>query len=294
MHNAAYAALELDWSYACYPCADEQAFEALLAHGAKPASAFVGLNVTMPYKRSAYTSATHIEGRTARVSEAANVITFTPNAQASQLNTTACNTDGAGVVRFLAAEAQLEFLGMHVVVCGTGPTSAAIIAELAEAQAGSVTVLSRALDKARSFCDGIKARYDAELQAAGQAQPSYKLALHAAAYADYQALEGALDAATLVIDATPVGMGVGQPALIPAALLDSRHTVFDVVYGHGETACMRDARMQGARAYDGLGMLVEQAALSIEVWTAAQGIVCKAPREAMRQAASAELARRVL
>jgi shikimate dehydrogenase len=73
----------------------------------------------------------------------------------------------------------------------------------------------------------------------------------------------------LIVNATPVGMyskGDVSPwqdrlMLIQAAL------VYDLVYNPRETALIRQARMAGSRTVSGIGMLVEQAALSFEIWT---------------------------
>ena len=54
--------------------------------------------------------------------------------------------------------------------------------------------------------------------------------------------------------------------------------VYDLVYKPQETALMQAARRAGHRAANGLGMLVEQAALSLERWTGRA-----VPREAMWQ-----------
>jgi shikimate dehydrogenase len=56
-------------------------------------------------------------------------------------------------------------------------------------------------------------------------------------------------------------------------------SVYDLVYQPEETPLVSRARAAGLRAANGLGMLVEQAALSFTAWT---GQV--APVEAMRRA----------
>jgi len=43
--------------------------------------------------------------------------------------------------------------------------------------------------------------------------------------------------------------------------------LYDLVYNPTETALMNAAREAGLRVSNGLGMLVEQAALSFEIWT---------------------------
>ncbi len=70
---------------------------------------------------------------------------------------------------------------------------------------------------------------------------------------------------------------------MPAVLVDNirrDHIVFDVVYGQRPTKPLEQARAIGARAVDGLGMLVWQAALAFELWTGQA-----APLDVMRSAA---------
>ncbi len=73
----------------------------------------------------------------------------------------------------------------------------------------------------------------------------------------------------LIINATPVGM---EPALDDYPLpgkppLPGGAFVYDLIYCPAETALIRSARAQGLPAWNGLGMLVEQAALAFERWT---------------------------
>lgn len=83
----------------------------------------------------------------------------------------------------------------------------------------------------------------------------------------------------IVINATPVGLE-GDAVPVPVADLAPRAAVIDLAYRAGETAWVREARARGHRAADGLAMLVEQGALSLERWLGVE-----APREVMRRAA---------
>ena len=58
-------------------------------------------------------------------------------------------------------------------------------------------------------------------------------------------------------------MKAGDPAPFDTTLLSADQTVFDVVYGHGETALARAARAAGCRFFDGAGMLVGQAVVTV-------------------------------
>jgi shikimate dehydrogenase len=80
----------------------------------------------------------------------------------------------------------------------------------------------------------------------------------------------------LIVNTTPIGMTPHidhspWPENIP---FPARAAIYDLVYNPHQTKLVRDACAQGLPATTGLGMLVEQAALSFEIWTA-----CKPPRE---------------
>ena len=60
-------------------------------------------------------------------------------------------------------------------------------------------------------------------------------------------------------------MKAGDPAPFDTALLSAGQTVFDVVYGHGETALARAARAAGCTFLDGAGMLVGQAVVTVGI-----------------------------
>lgn len=78
-------------------------------------------------------------------------------------------------------------------------------------------------------------------------------------------MRDALAGATLVVNATPVGLhGDGFP--VPLAMLPGGCAVFDLAYRQGETPWVKAAREAGHRATDGEGMLIEQGAIAFERW----------------------------
>jgi shikimate dehydrogenase len=113
------------------------------------------------------------------------------------------------------------------------------------------------------------------------------------AYDDAEA-DAAISASRVVIDATTVGADPCAEPIVSPELLGAGQVVFDVNYGRGGSALLRAAQARGAQALDGLEMLIEQAALSIELWADEQGLRLSAPRDAMRAAALAECQRRGL
>ena len=91
-------------------------------------------------------------------------------------------------------------------------------------------------------------------------------------------VEKGLDGAGLIVNASPVGMSpnVDQSPWPEKLAFPPGAAVYDLVYNPRETLFVRQARQAGLCAATGLGMLVEQAALSFECWTG-----CMPPREVM-------------
>jgi len=85
----------------------------------------------------------------------------------------------------------------------------------------------------------------------------------------------------LIVNATPVGMYPRSvvPRLFYEIVSSGQAAFYDLVYAPYESYLVQLAKQNGQIATGGIGMLVEQAALSFEIWTGRT-----APREAMRKA----------
>jgi shikimate dehydrogenase len=97
-----------------------------------------------------------------------------------------------------------------------------------------------------------------------------------------------VEAADLIVNATPLGMGADDPLPVAKEWLQPGQVVADMVYRPSVTPLMEAAIDRGARAIGGLGMLVGQGAIAIEIWN--QGVQTTAPRDVMRTAAEAAVA----
>lgn len=266
MHNAVYEQLGLDWAYIPMPIEDEIGLRRVVA--AIRVLPFVGFNVTMPYK--------------AIVLELCDEVAMAAS-MAGAVNTVHCidgrlvgyNTDGRGMLESLSEDAGFEPEGKNIVLLGAGGAAGAALVAFTLGRAGSVTVASRNITRAEE----IVARIEPHMKTTD----TIAVALSDA--------EQAVSQADLIVNATPVGMVVGDPSPIPAAWIHPGQVVFDMVYGgNGETALISDARAAGATALDGLGMLVRQGAMAVDIWN--EDRVVPTPREAMREAAEAEIVRR--
>lgn len=234
MHNAAYRSLGLNWEYGLADCPTRADAEALLTR-----HDWLALNITMPYKPLAFEAASW-HSMESRLAEGANVLVR----RGEEL--LADNTDGKGCVSYLLRMG-VVFEDACVVVCGTGPTSLAIMHAAARANAAQVALLGRDEAKAADVLGDYRSR---------AADSDVRCAFESGSYATSADL---VEGADIILDATPLGMLPGDPAPFDVGLLSAGQTVFDVVYGHGETALLAAAREAGCSAYDGAGMLVAQA-----------------------------------
>ncbi len=218
---------------------------------------FVGLNVTAPHKLEAAELVGTLTAR-ARACGSVNTVTFNSGESLGD------STDGAG---FLAALSDVaERAPRRALVLGAGGAARAVAVALREL-AAEVTLAARDRRRAQRVAD--------ELQL-GQV----------AIGMEPEELAAASSGADLLVNATPVGAG-GTDSPLPSEVRLERSTlVFDLLYSPLVTPLQRQAAASGCRVVGGLGMLVEQAALSFEAWTS-----LPAPRESMRRAGARALRR---
>jgi shikimate dehydrogenase len=74
---------------------------------------------------------------------------------------------------------------------------------------------------------------------------------------------------SLLVNTTPLGItpNIDQSPWPENLPFPPHAAIYDLVYNPSETKLVQDARRQGLQATTGLGMLIEQAALSFEIWT---------------------------
>lgn len=251
MQGAALAELGLEgWSYEAIEVAPD-AFEARVL--AMPAEGFAGANVTVPHKGAALALADELS-ETAREIGAANTLVFTHNGEsgdADEAVVRAENTDGEGLLRSLPGSPR----GRRALVLGAGGAARAVVWALLR-EGAEVEVWNRTELRSRHLCE--------ELGGTAVAAP------------DQAAHE-------LIVNTTAVGLAGEDPfaelPLSPAAFAPEQ-TVVDMVYGGEPTALLRAAEAAGAETVDGIEILVQQGALSLEIWTGRP-----APLETMRAAA---------
>ncbi len=213
----------------------------------------IGAAVTMPHTVAV---AALLDGldREAETIRAANTIGH----RAGTL--TGWNTDRTGFAQALE-EAGYSAKGRSALVLGAGGASRACVDALRET-AGRIWVSSPDLDQARALCR------DLQVSAGGPA-PMGSLSL----------LARKVD---LVVNATPVGTD-GQGVVLPAEWITPHQFVFDLIYQPPVTPLIERARERGARAINGVSMLLFAGLRAIEIWTGRRAV--EAPMRAALQRA---------
>lgn len=205
------------------------------------AQGFKGANVTVPFKLEAFAMANRL---TERAQDAGAVNTLIFDAQ----GIIGDNTDGIGLVRDITKNIGVSFSGKRVLLIGAGGASEGVLHPILAAQPELLIITNRTLDKALNMVKRVEAR--GEL-----------LYVSVSAYA-FDDLHG--QQFDIVINATSAGLSDSQLPL-PSGIFASNALAYDMMYGR-ITPFMTFAKQQGAIVFDGLGMLIEQAAEAFFVW----------------------------
>ena len=270
MHNAALAAMGLDWVYLALPVA---AADLVTVVAALEALDCRGLNVTIPHKQAVAALAAELSPLAQRLGA---VNTLVRRSGGGWLGT---NTDVEGFLAPLREGNRpgQRALGQRAVVLGCGGSALAVLAGLEQLGFSSIAVAGR------------NANALAALQAGCR---DWLPALEPLAWttANDERLLQALAKADLVVNCTPVGMASnGDPMAanrspLAAAALDRLRPgsgVYDLIYTPRPTTLLQGAAERGCRTWDGLEMLVQQGAAALRLWSGRDTV----PVDAMRQAA---------
>ncbi len=263
MHNAAYEALGLDWVYLPLPVAEQMDLARVVA--AIRALPFVGFNVTMPHKRMMLELCDEVAAQ-ARLAGAVNTVHVRDG------HLMGYNTDGRGLLESLRDEAGFTPEGKRIAIVGSGGAAAAVLAALVLERAAHITVISR--DPAHA--EDLVARI--EVHARETELVALPMGPDNAAY---------IEAADVVVNATPLGRNADDPLPVRSDWLRAGQIVSDMVYRPLTTPLLLAAKRAGAVPIAGIGMLVAQGAIAMEIWKADSSV--PAPRDVMRAACEAAI-----
>ncbi|USD65337.1 shikimate dehydrogenase [Vibrio sp. SCSIO 43136] len=196
-----------------------------------------GCNITAPFKEQAYQFADRLTER-AKLAGAVNTLKKLDDGEII-----GDTTDGAGLVQDLLAM-QVQLKDARILLIGAGGAARGVIQPLLEQNPKQLVITNRTFAKAQTLAE---------------------------MFSEYGnitsiAMEEVTQAFDVVINASSSGLHGDLPA-ISASIFDTHTTCYDMVYGKGVTRFNQWALDNGAaKAFDGLGMLVGQAAESFMLW----------------------------
>lgn len=229
MHNAAFAALGLDWHYVRLPVPPDLARETIRALGG---SGYAGANVTIPHKEVALAAADQATPA-ARAIGAANTLTYGEDGAVA-----ADNTDAGGLLDALGEQPA----GLRCLVLGAGGAGRAAAWALNDAGAHEVSVWNRTPERAASLASELGLR-------------------HAKTPGHADLIVNATSVGLERIDEADAVEAVGLAGAEPP------ERFVDLVYGAEPTPLSLWAARAGAHVVDGLEVLVRQGARSFTIWT---------------------------
>lgn len=195
-------------------------------------------NVTVPYKGEAFEFCDSLS-ELAKRAQAVNTLLW----QEGGLFGT--NTDGQGFVNDLIKNHHQSLKGKRILILGAGGATRGILGPIIDEAPQTIVLANRTFEKAVDLSE------------------AFERALLPMSYEDLGHVDGAFD---YIINATSASLG--QETLPISTTIVQNTFVYDLMYHQSrQTAFTQWASDNGAQqTTDGLGMLIEQAALGFELW----------------------------
>lgn len=209
-----------------------------------------GMNVTVPHKQEVMRSLVSVD-ELAKSIGAVNTLVRVAGGYKGY------NTDYLGIKRQLVCDG-IDISGREVIVLGAGGASRAVTFMCAVTGAAKVYLMNRSVDKAEQLAN------DVNTYVAGEC-------VHALPLDGYKELKGYNDNSGykyIVIQTTSKGLypDVTGTPVEDEAFYDMIEAAVDIIFNPSETRFMHLVRAHGAKAYNGLEMLLYQGVAAFELW----------------------------
>jgi len=263
MHNPALEAGGNDCQYVRLHIKEDELMDAL---GLLKEAGFLGINVTIPHKGGVFDQVECATDVATRIGAVNTVVV-----EGDQL--VGHNTDAPGLKRAIREQFSVDLTDMRIMIIGAGGGAGkAAAVQCAMDHCERLVLVNRTVEKAEALKEelvGLMADPD-KLEG-----PASRLV---AIPWEEKAMEHELEQIDLIINATSLGMKRSDPEIVPQRLIEPHHMVFDMVYSPPRTRLMVAAEAEGAKAANGLSMLLWQGVLAYEFWFNKE-----APVDAMRK-----------
>ena len=256
IHNAVFKKFQIDAQYRIFELEKEQVGKFL---SRSFTDSIRGVNVTVPYKELVMQFLTKLDEKAGGVSGIGAVNTI----KIEEKGLIGYNTDGDGFIDALntiqaqAKNEQVNFKDKICVILGAGGAAKAVCFALASHAVKHLFIYDIDKLKAQQLASRIKAKF---------------LRTSCEALQEEEQL-GKIKESDILVNATPVGMKATDAQIVNEDFLHKDLFVFDCVYnpsGRKTTLLVETARERGARAFDGLWMLICQAIRSQKIWLGKQ------------------------
>lgn len=243
--SAKYSTSVTGIDYSLVECPTEEDFKKWVA-SARP-NTFFGVNITYPYKNAAYEVADRRVGASGIIKSANTIRYSNPIIEAT-------STDGQGFLNALLREyPNFDLEPYHLVILGAGAAAKAVVYALCTKWMPlSLTIVNRSIPQAQEL---------AEFCIAESPGPSVQMM----SFNDF-ATSFNEPRRRMVVQATPVGQTNHVGNLAAGFSFSDSDLAVDLVYHPLTTTFLQSASAAGAKTVSGLGMLIEQAALSQVFW----------------------------
>jgi len=191
-----------------------------------------GLNVTYPHKTAAMAAAVRLTDA-AVTANAVNTLKLTADGYVGH------NTDAVGVVNALASH-KVDLAGQSVTILGAGAAARAAACAVAMMGCQKLVITNRSKNNANLLANFVEKYYNVDTVV--------------------RSLDAHQEGATLLINSLPIGV---ETTIHP----DVFDIIFDMNYHPSETALTKAAKAAQKRTFNGLAMLVFQAAAAYEFFT---------------------------
>ncbi|HEX4665382.1 MAG TPA: shikimate dehydrogenase [Chthoniobacterales bacterium] len=250
MQNAALEKSGLEMHFAAFRIAPDELAEALELFRRHN---FIGLNLTVPHKIPAVALVDEVEER-AQMIGAINTIVFRDG------KSSGWNTDAPGFERAVREVFSVDLRDLRVLLLGAGGGAGRAVAyQCAFEKCERLVLVNRTLNKAQALARELAGYFSGPRVLGPEAR------LEAVPWEE-AALRTQLARTDLVVNATTLGLKRTDPLALPHSLLAPHLMIYDLVYKATTTPLLSAAQEAGARAADGLTMLLQQGALAFELW----------------------------
>lgn len=202
-------------------------------------SGFVGANITVPYKEKVMK---HLD----EISDEAKKIGAVNTILVKEGRLFGINTDTEGFLENIRETIPgFSFERRRAVILGAGGAARAVIYSLLKEGAGEIWLVNRTKEKAEMLAQEFGNNIHVET---------------------WGRLNKTLGGADILINTTSLGMKGKGKLEIDISPLPKKSIVYDIVYNPLETELLKQAKFQGNKVVDGLGMLLYQAVPAFHLW----------------------------